>query len=76
MSGNTWKEAEGSSSGGHWEWRTVERDCPSCSGGRCPVCDGTGTYRLYGESVPCDRYCSACDGQGTITQQEYVYVSD
>lgn len=62
------------SSAGHWEWRTVEKDCPACVGGRCPVCNGTGTYRLYGEAVPCDRYCSACDGRGTYTQQEYVYV--
>ena len=64
------------SSGGHWEWQTVEKDCPSCVGGRCPVCNGTGTYRLYGEAVPCDRDCSACDGKGTITQQEYVFVND
>ena len=32
--------------------------------------------RLYGEAVPCDRDCSACDGKGTITQQEYVFVND
>ena len=63
-----------SSSGGHWEWRTVEKDCPSCVGGRCPVCNGTGVYRLYGEAVPCRIYCSSCNGLGTITQQEYVYV--
>ncbi len=63
-----------SSSGGHWEWRTVEKDCPSCVGGRCPVCNGTGVYRLYGEAVPCRIFCSACNGLGTITQQEYVYV--
>ena len=64
------------SSPGHWEWRTVEKDCPSCVGGSCPVCHGTGTCRLYGEEVPCDRYCSACDGRGTIIQQEYVFVND
>ena len=65
-----------SSSGGHWEWQTVERDCPSCVGGTCPICHGTGTYRLYGQEVSCPRDCTACDGRGTITQQEYVYVSD
>lgn len=60
-------------SGGWWGWETRTVDCPSCVGGACPICHGTGTYRMYGEAVPCRRSCSACDGQGTITQQIYVY---
>ena len=62
------------STGGDWEWVEVERDCPSCTLGRCSVCKGTGTYSLYGESVSCDPACSSCDGAGTITQKEYQQV--
>lgn len=60
---------------GHWEWQIKEVDCPSCVGGWCSVCNGTGTYRLYGQTVACPIYCSSCNGKGTITQREYVYVS-
>ncbi len=64
------------SSDGHWEWQTVEKDCPSCVGGTCPICDGTGTYHLYGQSVSCPRDCTACDGRGSYTQEVYVFVHD
>ena len=38
--------------------------CVSCHGsGMCPVCDGTGTYRNYGQSSE----CSACDGTGVCS---------
>lgn len=63
-----------SSPSGEWEWVEVEKDCPSCTNGRCSVCKGTGTYSLYGQSVSCDRDCSSCDGEGTITQKEYRQV--
>ena len=59
---------------GHWEWRTVEKDCPSCIGGVCSICHGTGTYRLYGEKVSCPTKCTSCNGKGTYTTQEYVHV--
>lgn len=59
---------------GHYEWRSVERDCPSCVGGVCSVCNGSGWYRLYGERVACSVLCSACRGLGVIVQREYVYV--
>lgn len=39
--------------------------CIICHGtGRCTVCKGTGTYRNYGQAVPCDPKCSACNGTG------------
>lgn len=39
--------------------------CPICYGsGNCKLCHGTGTYRNYGQSVQCDRKCSACGGTG------------
>ena len=48
--------------GGRWvyEWVEKEVDCPSCYGGSCPICHGTGTYRLYGQAVSCPRECTAC----------------
>ncbi|MCI6378286.1 MAG: hypothetical protein MR842_11135 [Clostridiales bacterium] len=61
---------------GHWEWQTTEVDCPSCVNGWCSVCNGTGIYRLYGQTVACRIYCSSCDGRGTITQRTYVFVPD
>ena len=62
-------------SGGSWEWQTVQVDCPSCVGGRCSVCNGTGWYRLYGQKVACSTLCSSCNGLGTISQRQYVYVN-
>ena len=62
------------SNNGEWIWVEVEKDCPSCHGGRCSICNGTGVYRLYGEEVWCSRYCSSCDGRGTYTTQEYQYL--
>lgn len=59
---------------GHWEWQTQEADCPACVGGWCSVCNGSGSYRLHGETVLCSRLCSACDGAGTIRQQSYVFI--
>lgn len=44
--------------------------CVSCHGsGMCPVCDGTGTYRNYGQSSDCSAcggtgICSICGGSG------------
>lgn len=63
-------------SSGHWEWREVEVDCPSCTFGNCSVCGGDGVYERYGEKVSCDPDCSSCDGKGKFKQKEYVYVSD
>ena len=68
--------ASSGSSNGHWEWQTVKKDCPSCVGGTCPICHGTGTYSLYGTSTACPRSCTACNGLGYFYQQEYVYVSN
>ena len=62
--------------GRHLEYETVQVDCPGCMGGRCSACGGTGTVRLYGVSVPCDRYCSACGGLGYIIQERPVWVYD
>lgn len=62
--------------GMHVEYRTVEVDCPSCVGGKCSTCNGTGTYRNYGVAVPCSRYCSACGGAGYIVQRQPVWVAD
>lgn len=43
--------------------------CFNCHGsGICPLCSGTGTYRMYGQSVPCDRKCSTCGGAGSYKQ--------
>ena len=64
----------GGGSTGHWEWQKVKVDCPSCVGGICPLCNGSGVYRMYGQSIPCERRCSVCDGLGYFYQDEYVYV--
>lgn len=61
---------------GHWVWQEVQVDCPSCVGGICPLCHGTGVYRLYGQQMDCDTGCSACDGRGYIIQINYVFVPD
>ena len=61
-------------SAGHWEWQERDVDCPSCTGGWCSICNGTGTYRLYGEEIPCPIYCSACQGLGVIRQSEYRFI--
>jgi len=43
---------------------TERSTCVSCHGsGICPVCDGTGVYRNYGQSSE----CSACDGTGVCS---------
>ena len=63
-----------SPSGWEWVWVEVEKDCPSCYGGSCSICNGTGVYRLYGEEVWCRIYCSSCDGRGTYTTREYQYI--
>lgn len=62
--------------GGHWENVLVEQDCPSCAGGSCSICNGTGVYRLYGESVFCPRECSSCDGLGFYITTQMIYVFD
>ena len=61
-------------SSGQWMWRSVEKDCPSCFGGKCSLCNGSGIYRMYGQKVACPIYCTACDGVGSYITQEYVYV--
>ena len=39
--------------------------CSVCHGtGTCQTCHGTGSFRMYGESTPCERYCTACGGTG------------
>lgn len=55
-----------------WHWEEKKVDCPSCVGGVCPICHGTGTYRLYGQSSPCPRKCPSCGGNGYIMQKVYV----
>ena len=64
------------SGGGHWEWQNRQVDCPACVGGWCSICNGTGSYRLYGEEVSCRIYCTSCGGLGYIVQNEYVFVPD
>lgn len=68
--------ADAGASGGHWETVSVEVDCPSCTNGVCKLCHGSGTYRLYGEAVACDKECSACDGAGSYTSTRTVWVND
>lgn len=64
-------------SGGHWEWQMREKRCPAgCMGGRCTVCNGSGVYRMYGETVWCSPICPSCDGLGVIYQRDYVFVPD
>lgn len=69
-------QTEAGQSNIRWEWIEVEADCPACVGGTCRECNGTGTYRLYGETIPCTRYCTICDGEGTYTRQEYIQIGD
>lgn len=39
--------------------------CPVCHGtGTCTICHGSGSVRQYGQTVACDRACSACGGTG------------
>ncbi|MBQ7845757.1 MAG: hypothetical protein IJ392_06340 [Clostridia bacterium] len=57
-----------------WVWVEVEKDCPYCIHGECGTCNGSGIYRLYGQSVGCPKDCAACDGKGTIIQKEYQQV--
>lgn len=66
----------GGGGGGHWEPVLVTVDCPSCVGGRCKVCDGSGVYRLYGQRVACDPACAACDGRGSYQTTQMVWVYD
>lgn len=45
--------------------RPVKNICITCHGtGTCHLCHGTGTYRNYGQSSPCDKYCTICNGTG------------
>lgn len=56
------------------KFRRVERTCPECHGsGSCSLCNGTGTFRLYGEEVDCDRVCSFCKGEKTYEVLEPYY---
>lgn len=65
-----------SPSGGHWESVLVEVDCPACVGGVCDLCKGTGTFRLYGTASDCPRQCQTCDGEGSYTTSQMVFVYD
>lgn len=57
------------------QYREVTRPCPVCHGsGDCNLCNGTGTYRLYGEAISCDPVCSFCKGEKTYTVMESYYV--
>lgn len=44
--------------------------CPSCYGtGTCRLCNGSGIYRMYGQSGPCsctNGKCSQCGGTGYL----------
>ncbi len=60
---------------GEWRWVDVEVDCPSCVGGVCPICNGTGHVSMYGVQVDCDKVCSSCGGKGTFTQRQYHFFS-
>lgn len=60
---------------GEWRWVDVEVDCPSCVGGVCPICHGTGSISMYGVKVQCDKTCSSCGGKGTFTQRQYHFFS-
>ena len=62
------------SSGGEWVWVEVEKDCPYCIHGECGTCDGSGVYRLYGQTVDCPKECAACDGAGSYTSREYQQI--
>lgn len=61
-------------SGGHVEYVEVKQDCFACTNGKCDLCNGSGWYRNYGESVPCPIRCTTCDGLGYwyITQPVWV----
>lgn len=52
----------------------VKQDCFACVGGKCGLCNGSGWYRNYGESVPCPVLCQTCDGLGYwyVTQPVWV----
>lgn len=55
--------------------RTVQRTCTVCHGsGSCHLCNGTGTYRMYGQAIECDKICSFCKGEKTYEVLETYYV--
>ena len=60
----------------HLEYQTVKVDCPSCYGGKCSVCNGSGTYRNYGVAVSCNPICTSCGGTGYIMQTQPVWTYD
>ena len=63
--------------GGHIEYVTVTEKCFNCHGsGICPLCHGTGTYRNYGVSVPCEKDCGTCGGTGELTHVDARWVYD
>lgn len=54
--------------------RTVQRTCTVCHGsGSCHLCNGTGTYRMYGQAIDCDKTCSFCKGAKTYEVTETYY---
>jgi len=68
--------APAQSSGVRWQWVDVQKDCPSCTNGRCDICNGSGIYRMYGQEVLCPILCTACDGLGWYISNEYQMVID
>lgn len=61
----------------HLENRTRRVTCPICFGNKkCTLCNGTGVYRAYGESVPCEKLCVFCDGLGYYEEITSVWVPD
>jgi len=61
-------------SGGHWEYIEVQQDCFACVGGVCDLCDGTGTYRMYGSAISCSKTCETCGGLGYWFTTQAVWV--
>lgn len=63
------------STGSHVEYVIQQTPCLIChTTGKCSLCNGTGIYRAYGESVLCDLWCSYCNGLGYIEQTVPILV--
>lgn len=73
----TSNSVQGNASSPHVEYQYVQVPCSVChTSGKCSLCNGTGTYRLYGTSTPCYIYCQTCDGLGYYMQMQPVWVYD
>lgn len=70
-------ESATASTGGHIEYVYADKPCPMChTTGDCWMCHGTGVYRMYGQTVDCDKFCSYCNGTGYYQVLEPVFVAD